>query len=279
MAEVVERQVRFGTAELIPDPFRQGGWTVAVDGVAQSYVDVTDPTHLGIRYESWIGLVVDRHWPARPLTAVHVGGAGCTIPRYVAATRPGSTQTVFELDGDLVDFVRSHLGLDVPGLDVRIGDGRAGVASLGDGCADLVVLDVFRGGEFVLEMATVDFVRDAARVLATGGVFVANVWDGEGLEFARRFMATVMKVHPHALIIGEAGVFLGSRAGNLVVAASASPLPLTELVGAGKDLGNAFFCLTGGQFATFSGKAEPITKATEHIATPPVRKWHQGSRF
>jgi hypothetical protein len=35
---VVERVVDFGVAELIPDPARAQGWTVAVDGVAQSYV-------------------------------------------------------------------------------------------------------------------------------------------------------------------------------------------------------------------------------------------------
>ena len=36
----------FGTAEVLQDPSRPSGWTVSVDRVLQSYVDLADPTYL-----------------------------------------------------------------------------------------------------------------------------------------------------------------------------------------------------------------------------------------
>lgn len=275
----IERKVRFGTAELIPDRWRPGGWTVAVDGVAQSYVALDDPTFLAIPCVSWMGLAVDRRWPpGQPVSAVHVGGAGCTLPRYVAATRPDSTQIVFELDGELVSFVREHLGL--AGFDVRIADGRDGIAGLPADSADLIVLDVFRGADLVVDMATVGFLRETGRVSRSGGLFVANVWDGEDLTFARRFTTTVEAVYPHAVVMGEAGVFLKSRPGNLVIAASAEPLPVGELVRGGKASGDQFFCLTAGQFAAFCGRAPMFDSAADVIRPAgSVRLWGRGSRF
>lgn len=275
---VIERQVRFGVAELIPDRWRPTGWTVAVDGVAQSYVDVDDPTHLGMPFAAWMGLVVDLAWPVgRPISAVHVGGAGCTLPRYVGATRPGSTQVVFELDGELVSFVREHLGLG--GLDVRVADGRDGVVGLPADAADVIVLDVFRGGDLVVDMATVDFLAQTDRVLKPGGVFVANVWDGEDLAFARRFVATVRQVYPHVVVMGEAGVFLKARAGNLVLVGSNEGLPVSELMARGKASGDKFFCMTGGQLAALHGPATPFGEGDLTGPSSSVLRWGRGSRF
>ena len=62
---------------------------------------------------------------SQPLDAVHVGGGGFTFPRYVDATRPGSRNTVFELDQAVFDTARDELGLRTSrDLRVRIGDGR-----------------------------------------------------------------------------------------------------------------------------------------------------------
>ena len=39
-------RVASGVASLEPDPRRDRGWTLLVDGVPQSYVDLADPTFL-----------------------------------------------------------------------------------------------------------------------------------------------------------------------------------------------------------------------------------------
>jgi SAM-dependent methyltransferase len=267
---------------LIPDRLRDGGWTVAVDGVSQSYVDLDDPGHLKMPFADWIGQAVDRHWArCAALSALFVGGAGCTLPRYVAATRPGSDQIVFELDGELVELVREHLALDrVPGLQVRVQDGRAGIAGAVAGSADLVVLDCFRAGDVVTELATVEFLREVARVLRPGGLYAANMWDAADLGFALRAVASVRSVFPHVLVLAEPGVLLRRRAGNVVVVASTRSLPADGLVEWAATAANRVSCLAPRQLAAVSGTAEPLTEAeplTHQV--PPVQRWGFGSRF
>ncbi|MER6991762.1 fused MFS/spermidine synthase [Saccharopolyspora hirsuta] len=270
----VERSVWFGEAELLPDPHRDAGWTVAVDGVTQSFVDLADPTYLKLPYVAWIGQAIDRHWPpGTAVSATYLGGAGCTLPRYVAATRPGSEQTAFELDEPLVELVREHLALDeVPGLEVRVQDGRAGVRDAQDDSADLVVLDVFRAGSVATELATVEFLSEIARVLRPGGLFAANIWDGGELPFALGAFASVCEVFPHVLVLAEPAVLLRRRAGNIVVVASTRDLPRAGLDAWGAAAANRMSCLTPRQLAAVAGTAPPITEANPHTGqVPPVR--------
>ncbi|MGO1412720.1 MAG: spermine synthase, partial [Microbacterium sp.] len=57
------------------------GFEVDVDGTPQSHVDLADPTHLHFEYVARMGAVIDQ-LPDGPLTAVHLGAGGLTIPRY-----------------------------------------------------------------------------------------------------------------------------------------------------------------------------------------------------
>jgi spermidine synthase len=261
--------VRFGTAELLADADSPGGWLLTVDGVAQSYVDLDDPTHLEFEYVRRIGDVIDCLEPG-PLDVLHLGGAGCTLPRYVEATRPGSRQLVFDLDAELIDLVREQLDLrSVPNLRVRISDGRAGVASRRDDSADLVVADVFQRASMPSEIATREFAADAARVLRPTGTYLLNLADGPGLSFARRLSTTVAQVFPHVALLAEAGVLRGRRFGNLVLAASARELPVAALT---KRVASAAFparCVAGDALEAFRGSAKPITDELPVVAPVP----------
>jgi spermidine synthase len=55
-----------------------------------------------------MGDVVDA-LPDGPLSRRPPGGGACTLPRYVAATRPSSRQLVVEADLALAELVRSQL--------------------------------------------------------------------------------------------------------------------------------------------------------------------------
>ncbi|MFG2007037.1 spermidine synthase [Spirillospora sp. NPDC048911] len=218
-----------GEAELLRDADRENGWILCVGGVPQSYVDLTDPTHLDFEYMRLMGDVID-HLPPKGLDAVHIGGAACTLPRYIAATRPGSRQVVLEPDGPLVDLVREQLPVKhVPGLKIRIVDGRSGIAALADEADDLAVLDAFSQASMPVELATQEFTYDVARVLRPHGVYLINVADGFRLPFARRMAATVRSVFPHTIVLAEPGILRGRRFGNLIVAASRTPLPIADL--------------------------------------------------
>jgi hypothetical protein len=257
------RRVRFGTAELVRDPDRPNGWLLSVDGVAQSYVDLDDPTYLDFDYVRRTGDVLAA-LPPGPLRAVHIGGGACTLPRYVAATRPGSRQLVFDLDADLIEFVRDNLDLGaVPHLEIRIADGRTGLAARRDDSADLVVLDAFERAVVPGGLTTLEFTRDVARVLRPGGTYVVNISDGPGLRFAKRVAATISAVFPATLLLAEPGVLRGRRFGNLVLAAGEVPeLPRQTTPFPARVVG-------GDALRGFIGKAAPITDASPALSPVP----------
>ena len=60
-----------------------------LDDLRHAYVDLADPTYLEFAYMRLLGDVVDAVAPhGEPIDAVHLGGGGFTIPRYLATTRP-----------------------------------------------------------------------------------------------------------------------------------------------------------------------------------------------
>jgi len=229
----VGRTVALGAARLLPDIGRPRAWTLTLDGVPQSYVDLDDPAHLEFEYARRVGHVLDTAAePGCPLDALHLGGGALTLPRYLAATRPGSRQRVVEIDGPLVGLVAEHLPWQGPGvrIEVTVGDAGDALAAAPGGSADLVLADVFRGSRVPAHLTTVEFVREAARVLRSRGVYVANLADGPPLDFARAQVATVRAVLPEAFLIAEPSVLRRRRFGNLVLVGAYRPMDTAELV-------------------------------------------------
>ncbi len=144
---VVRAESDHGDAELVGDPDRPQAWTLFVDGTAQSHVDLDDPTHLEFEYVRRLAHLVDVLDPPgpAPLRVLHLGGGAWTLARYVAATRPGSTQQVVELDAALVDLVAARIPADGTGIDVLVDDARHGLERVPASSVDLVVLDAFAG--------------------------------------------------------------------------------------------------------------------------------------
>jgi len=218
-------------ARIVPSEFA-AGYEVDVDGTPQSHVDPSDPTHLHFEYVARMGAVIDQ-LPDGPITAVHLGAGGLTIPRYVEATRPGSRQQVVEIEQALVDLVREHLPLPRgASLRIRIGDAREGLSRMPAalrGSVDLLVSDVYSGAQTPAHLTSVEFYREAAALLAPRGVLLVNVADGAGLAFARRQVATIREALPEVAVLAEVQVLKGRRFGNLVIAASADGLPVEWL--------------------------------------------------
>ncbi|MFI6454121.1 spermidine synthase [Streptosporangium amethystogenes] len=259
--------VTFGEVDLLQDLDRPSGWVVSKDGVPQSYVDLDDATYLDFEYVQLMADVVDL-LAEGPLDAVHVGGCACTLPRYVAATRPGSRQIVAEPDEGLVQLVRDQLRLkSVPRLKVRILDGRTATAGLGDDSADLLVLDAFSGAAMPIELATSEYMGDVARVLRTTGTVLINVADGKGLAFTRRVLATVRETFPQVTLLAEPGILRGRRFGNLIVAASRLPLPVSELTRRAAGGLTQARCVYGEDVVRFIAGARPLHDG-DAVVTP-----------
>jgi predicted membrane-bound spermidine synthase len=220
-----------GVAELVPDPDRPSCWTLLLDGAPQSHVDLSDPTHLEFEYIRRMAAAIDLVAPpGEPLRVLHLGGGALTLPRYVAATRPGSPQRVVEVDGPLVDLVRTSLPWDPKAkLRVRVADAREAVTGMRDAGYDVIVLDVFAGARTPAHLTSVEFMTQVARVLAPGGWLIANVADGPPLDFARTQVATIRAALPEACLVADAAVLRGRRFGNLVVLAGRTRPPIEAL--------------------------------------------------
>jgi spermidine synthase len=262
--------VHFGTAELIADADRPAGWLLSVNGVAQSYVDLAEPTHLEFDYMRIIGDLVDLAAPVdEPVTALHLGGGGCTLPRYIAATRPGSAQVVVEADEELVVVVRRELG--VKGFRLRTGDARASLERVRAGTGDLVVSDVFAGSDLPRACTTLEYVELVRRALRPGGTYIANVGDGPPLAFSRGQAATLLAAFTHVVVLADPVVLRGRRFGNVVLAGSDEPFDVPSLTQrSARALGRARV-LAGDEVEAFSGGARPVTDATaaDSPAPPP----------
>jgi spermidine synthase len=254
--------VDLGTAELVRDLDRADGWMLLVDGTPQSYVDPGDPTYLEFDYVRWLADVVDT-LPPGPLTALHLGGGACTLARYVAATRPGSTQLVVEVDGGLAEVVRSQLG--TRGFKLRVADGRAALAGLAP-TSDLVVTDVFVGARVPAHLATVEHVHEVRRVLRPGGVYAVNLGDSGALAFARQQAATLAAVFENVLVVADPGVLRGRRFGNLVLAASDRPL---DEAGLRRATSRALARARVADGRAFGASAAPATDARPPVVPVP----------
>ncbi|WP_190013522.1 spermidine synthase [Streptomyces lucensis] len=271
--EAVVEAVDGGLAQLVPDPDRDRAWTLLIDGAPQSHVDLDDPAHLSFEYQRRLGHVIDLVAPAgRPVHAVHLGGGAFTLARYVAATRPRSTQQVVERDAQLVQLVRRELPLD-PGARVRVrsADARAGLGKVPDGWADLVVADVFSGARTPAHLTSVEYLDEVRRALKPSGVYAANIADGPPLAHLRGQIATAAARFGELALIADPAVLRGKRFGNAVLVASDLSLPLAELTRRAASDPHPGRVEHGRQLIDFTGGAGPVTDeaAVASPAPPP----------
>ncbi|MDT0403866.1 spermidine synthase [Streptomyces edwardsiae] len=266
---VVEERVDGGVARLVADRDRGRGWTLLIDDAPQSHVDLDDPAYLSFEYQRRFGHVVDLVAPpGKPLQAVHLGGGAFTLARYVAATRPRSTQQVVERDAALVSLVRRELPLDPKArIRVRSVDAREGLAKVPDGWAGLVLADVFSGARTPAHLTSAEFLDDVRRALAPGGVYAANLADGPPLTHLRGQIATAAARFAELALIADPAVLRGKRFGNAVLVASDAPLPIAELTRRAASDPHPGRVQHGRELVDFTGGAAPVTDTTA-VASP-----------
>ena len=209
-----------GELAVLRDAKRPTGRLLRQGGMDASYVDLADPRHVEFDYlrrmRDLVELCGARH-------VVHVGGAGCALARALATAYPERRQEVIERDPAVLELARRRLGLRrMPGLKVRVGDGRAVLAERPDGSADAVLIDAFEGARVPRHLVTVEACADLARVSAVLAINVVDTSWGPGAGAIGAALATAF---PHTLAIASPG----RRGGNVVLVGARAPLPVERL--------------------------------------------------
>lgn len=265
--ETVTARIDHGAAALLPDLDVANGWLLTVDGTPQSYVDLDDPVRLEFEYVQRLAHVVDGFAPSGcPVAALHLGAGALSLPRYVAATRPGSTQRAVDHDRGLLELVRRHLPWP-DSIAVDVADARVAVEESPAGSVDLVIADVFAGPRVPAQVASVDFLRAVAAALTTGGSYLANLADMAPLDFVRGQAAGALAVFADVCLVAEPAVLRGRRFGNVLLLGSDGGLPVGLL--ARRLAADPFPArvVHGPDLHALIGAARPVTDA-EAVGSP-----------
>jgi spermidine synthase len=256
-----QAETAYHCARVVADPERESGRVLVLDTLRHSYVDVEDPTYLEFEYVRAIAAVTDATAPAgEALSALHLGGGGVTVPRYLAEVRPGTSSLVLEVDPGVVAMDREQLGLvESDRLRVRVTDARVGLGDEAAGGRDLVVGDAFGGLSVPWQLTTAEAMELVDRALTDDGVYVANLIDHPPLGFVRAELATLRAVFPHVLLLAREPVLAGEDGGNVVAVASRQPLPVEAIDAALREHGLAWQVADGAQLAEFVGDADVLT--------------------
>ena len=255
------------------DLARSSGRILWLDNYMHSYVDLDDPSYLDFSYARSFAAAVDVTWPdGEDIDALHIGGGGFSLPRYLDATRPGARNTVLEIDPVVVDVAREHLGLQTSQrLRVRTGDARLGIRSLPDASVDLVVGDAFGGLSVPWHLTTREFVTEVRRVLRPNGLYIVNVVDDPPFRFAKAELATLREQFDSVVATSGPFAFQGEIGDNVVLVASDRAIETDDLAARVRTHGSV--ARFGQSLTRWIGDAPVLTD--DHA---PVDQWLARSR-
>ncbi|MGY1803402.1 fused MFS/spermidine synthase [Blastococcus sp. SYSU D00922] len=256
-----ETETGYHCARVEADPERESGRVLFLDTARHSYVDLEDPTYLEFSYVRAIASVTDvLRDEGDPLSALHVGGGGLTLPRYLEEVRPGTESLVLEVDPGVVAIDREQLELETSDrMQVRVTDGRVGLAEERAGSRDLVVGDAFGGLSVPWQLTTREAVELVDRALTDDGVYAINLIDHPPLAFVRAELATLRAVFPHVALLARAPILAGEDGGNVVAVASRSPIPVEALERRLTEREPDWQLAEGAELDRFIGDAETLT--------------------
>lgn len=256
-----EEETAYHCARVVADAERESGRVLMLDTLRHSYVDLENPSHLEFEYVRAIAAVADASFPpAEPVSALHIGGGGLTLPRYLADARPGTRSLVIEVDPGVVAIDREQLGLETSAeLQVRVADGRVGLADEPAGERDLVVGDAFGGLSVPWQLTTREALRLVDRALTEEGVYAVNLIDNPPLGFVRAELATLRAVFEHVVLLARVPILTGEDGGNVIAVASQQPLDTEAIAAAMIDHDLAWRVASGTDLDELVGDADVLT--------------------
>jgi spermidine synthase len=152
-----------------------------------------------------------------------IGLAGGTIARQYSSVYGPVTIDGVEIDPEIVRAGREYFGMDLPGLNVIVADGRHFLAQT-DHIYDVIAVDAYRLPYIPWHMTTVEFFQQARDHLDDDGVLVVNVGRTESdYRLVEAVVATLRTIFPSTHVIPVPDSF------NAIVVATVQPSSVENL--------------------------------------------------
>lgn len=223
----LERLLTFSgaTARLIEEPAGSGHWLLMINDEMHSMVDAGHPSNLLFDYTKKVGKIIEHLFPKKlKINVLHLGGGALTFARYVASTRPGSSQWVIEIEKNLLDFVLQVIPMSTESpTKIYLGDARSVLEEIKhDLCEkiDLVISEVFLGPHSAANISSVEFYRLVASVLSRNGVLVTNIIDNGSHQYLKDQVITSTNVFLHASVLVYRKIDEGKHRNCLMVSSN-----------------------------------------------------------
>jgi spermidine synthase len=216
-------QVRDG--EYQGHPVRQ----LILDHLIHSHSDLADPTYVAYEYERAYATVTAAIAARQPaLRALFIGGGGYTFPRYLETRYPAATIEVAEIDPAVTAAAYAYMGLPADSRVVtHSGDARLVLDDLiaAGRQYDVIFGDAFNDLSIPYHLTTREFAAKLARLIAPGGVYLANIIDDPARgEFMRAYAQTLATAFPAVAVLSTGASRDLRGLSTYVIAASATPL-------------------------------------------------------
>lgn len=181
-----------------------------LDRLPHSECDASYPTNLLSGYV-WMmeGALAARHGTTDALSLLIIGGGGYSLPRQVAATRPGSRVTVAEIDPVVTEAALKACGLEpTQGLEIRHLDGRQVVQDMirqQDPAVrfDAIVGDTVEYYSLPYHLATRECAEEIKSLLKPDGMYLLHIVTERkrGSRYLGAILNTLEAVFPQVAVI------------------------------------------------------------------------------
>lgn len=153
---------------------------LGLDHLIHGYICPDDPTHLEYGYEQLYAHLTHRVRPGDgPVSALFLGAGSYTLPRWLEATRPGSTIDAAEIDPLVLEANHEAMGLPRDtSIRTLLMDARQALRELRPAEKyDLVYSDAFNDLSIPFHLTTREFYQELAAHMKPGGAVLQNIID------------------------------------------------------------------------------------------------------
>jgi len=186
----------------------------------QSGMKVRDPFALELNYSR--GIICFLLFSSNIKSVLTIGLGGASVTKYLYKFCPEITQTVLEINAQVIAIARSHFYLPENNEKLNVVEGD-GVQYLLEHPAstDCVIIDVFDAHGIPSNCCTQDFFDSCFDVLVTDGIFVMNLW-GSDKNFDI-YLQRIEQSFGRRVLMMPTG-----KPGNIIIFGFKDPTKLTE---------------------------------------------------